>query len=354
VPLARSLRTEGHAVVALRGAARAAAKWLLAAQLASCPNASSLALRGDLFGGSAYHRSRQAVQVNVYDGNRYAFSPCLGRTRAVRAQVEALHRHLWDEAQQLLHLLADAQSQVQGRAADTSWLADALRIGPPGPGHPATHEATVERQRRQVLLRSMAYANGASAAEPAPPSATMAPELRGGAAAPEWTVQRPHQDATWLSLIVQSAGGLLTMPHGPHQAATDEGAASSSGSHRRPARTMSWSSVQQVQTEEDLDLIVLVGGRLAEASGGFFPASCHGVSRVTAEHSVSEASLPPRFSWIFLYTANCCDFYELPGLLSCGWGPNSTRRPFAVRGVLAKEWCVDAQQDSCRIWGSAV
>lgn len=321
--VARGLRTNGHAIVDLPPQAAEAAAWLLAAQVAACPNASRLYARGSLFGSTAYHRTAQAVQTNVYDGKAYAPTPCLARTAGVRWRIEQLHGALRHEARRLLRALGLVQAHVEGLPSGAPWLAEALRVG--APGEPATAEEQFERVRYQVLLRSMAYAQEAA------PDVVAVGE-------PEWTVQRPHQDATWLSLIVESSLGLFTSSRG-RPAVLPEAAL--------PGAAV-WSLALGGSAAR---LLVLAGGRLAEASGGFYPASCHAVSQHVAGAGAQPGAAPaPRFSWILLYTSNCCDFYELPRLLSCGWGPNSTRQPYSVRGMASKDWCVDSHEDSCRIY----
>lgn len=255
--------------------------------------------------------------MNVYDAFTYARTPCLGRTAEARLRVQQFHSQLWGEARHLLRLLAAAEEEARGASwTKEPWLAAALRFGEPGP--PQSREEQEERIRHQVLLRSMAYGNAAD---------TGGSNGIAGHREPRWTVQKPHQDATWLSLIVESSSGLLTL------------------SGQQDRREEPWSLARG----SAMNLIVLVGGRLAEASHGFYPASCHGVAYREGVRGTSPAP-PPRFSWILLYTSNCCDFYELPGLLSCGWGLGSARRPFSIRGMPTKAWCLDSEQDSCRIW----
>ncbi len=167
-------------------------------------------------------------------------------------------------------------------------------------------EQVEARDVKQVLMRAMVYSNTASNS--------------GDKQKVVWTEQEPHQDASWLSLIVESAPGLLT---------------------RIPGLTGrdAWVTALAGGMSE---IIVMVGGRLAEGSRGFYPSGCHGVAIDT--WSGRDATSVPRFTFPFLYTSNCCDFQEMPGIMQCRWlPPESSREPSL------KEVCLDRNLNSCRL-----
>eukprot|EP00439_Symbiodinium_sp_Y106_P022567 s6581_g2.t2 len=112
-------------------------------------------------------------------------------------------------------------------------------------------------------------------------------------AAMRWSHSVPHQDASWVTLLVESSSGLLIKPN----------------------RLDSWQKVSFVQSGH---LLVLAGAALALASQGHYPAPCHAVQVPSSF----------RLSWAWISPAHSC-FYNPTHqmhLSQCGmvWRPNFT------------------------------
>lgn len=112
-------------------------------------------------------------------------------------------------------------------------------------------------------------------------------------AAVRWSHSVPHQDASWVTLLVESSSGLLIKPN----------------------RLDSW---QKVSFARPGHLLVLVGAALALASEGHYPAPCHAVQVPSSF----------RLSWAWISPAHSC-FYNPTHqmhLSQCGmvWRPNFT------------------------------
>ncbi|OLQ05350.1 hypothetical protein AK812_SmicGene11472 [Symbiodinium microadriaticum] len=93
-------------------------------------------------------------------------------------------------------------------------------------------------------------------------------------AAVRWSHSVPHQDASWVTLLVESSSGLLIKPN----------------------RLDSW---QKVSFARPGHLLVLVGAALALASQGHYPAPCHAVQVPSSF----------RLSWAWISPAHSC-FYN--------------------------------------------
>merc|ERR1712107_633190 len=115
--------------------------------------------------------------MNAYDG-KGAISKafCTSGNKAVKTRVLRLYEALLATARLLLAAFAELQSSMQGPESAT-WLDDALKDG--------------ESERRSNNLRVMGYSTQRSTGNGAPP----------------WTMQPPHIDPAWLSLVIQSGPG---------------------------------------------------------------------------------------------------------------------------------------------------
>eukprot|EP00928_Gymnodinium_smaydae_P011694 TRINITY_DN14290_c0_g1_i1.p1 TRINITY_DN14290_c0_g1~~TRINITY_DN14290_c0_g1_i1.p1 ORF type:complete len:660 (-),score=33.31 TRINITY_DN14290_c0_g1_i1:595-2574(-) len=319
--LATSMREFGHAVLADEVSSQVVES-LFKLQTRLCPNASAVrahltrtdALRCTEVRSNDYILNVDACQANVYDGRKFVAPPCLPRTRSVRRQIRRLREEMWRAAQRVLRELAAHQSEVSGDPGDVAWLEDALAFGEAGnPVRTASERR--ERDLRQVLLRSLVYAPTSISFN----GSVISDDEIESAGQRQWSYNSPHRDATWLTLVLDHGKGLFTR---------------SSASRRF------------TEVKGRGRLIVFPGTRLELASRGFYPASCHGIALgAKADGAVSAV----RYSWVLLYTSNCCDVLREERLTSCDW----TIPPSAISSLsgagLDSEMCKDHDVRSCVI-----
>ncbi|CAE8584007.1 unnamed protein product [Polarella glacialis] len=292
--MAADLQRRGHAVLLGSRAAELALP-LLRAQAAACPRGAALEEHVARAGTSFFGNSKSTFQTNALDTERFSFPACLDQTQEVARSLAALHATMWATSQLLLRVLAKVQQRTESDSKEASWLGAALAVGEPG--KPSAAEWSI-RQRRQVLLRSMSYYG------------------------PNWGGGNAHQDGSWLTLIVSDRRGLQSRL--PESAGASDWTEADLGS----------------EGAEGLAPIVLVGGNLDLASGSFYPASCHKVD------GISDASV--RFSWVMLYTSNCCLFNEHWDLNHCGFDGHKQKQR-KLPGQYFRHHCIDSDQGSCKM-----
>lgn len=199
---------------------------------------SALHLTARLHNTSEHCLACDGLTANIFSGYYHnkmgLFRPPGWPSSAAEVLLPRMHRDLKNVAQKLIWTLSRGHAILEGSGRQqASWF----------------EAASAEMKTWPWTLRAMTYSASMSDSDLRARQPRKLPPLPG-----ERWIGKPHQDVTWLTMVVQS-GMPVRIRARPEDAWTHAGRETS-----------------------DLEVFVWSGVRLHIASGGFFPAPCHGFS----------------------------------------------------------------------------